>query len=191
MRISGGQARGIPLRVPHGPTVRPATDGLRQAVFSSLGARVADAHFLDLFAGSGAYGLEALSRGAADGVFVERDGRTAACLRENLAAVGRSLKRDFREIRVIEADVISILVGATLPPGIDLVFADPPYESIDTLSEPLFAGLTAFLAGEADPLVMLEMPGEKKLNPPGWVEFKRLGRDRGRQPSAAFFRPSR
>lgn len=57
MRISGGRARGIPLLAPKGDAVRPATDGMRQAVFSSLGERVNDAWFLDLFAGSGAYGL--------------------------------------------------------------------------------------------------------------------------------------
>src|ERR1019366_4147641 len=86
MRISGGQARGIPLIVPKGDAVRPATDGMRQAAFSSLGGYVTGARFLDLFAGSGAYGLEALSRGAAGGVFVEKNARAAACLRRNLAA---------------------------------------------------------------------------------------------------------
>ena len=72
MRITGGLARSIPLILPKGDAVRPATDALRQAVFSSLAARVAGARFLDLFAGSGAYGLEALSRGASSGVFVEK-----------------------------------------------------------------------------------------------------------------------
>lgn len=92
MRISGGQARGITLLVPKGESVRPATDGMRQAVFSSLANRLAEARFLDLFAGSGAYGLEAFSRGAAGGVFVERNAKTVACLRQNIAAVGRSMQ---------------------------------------------------------------------------------------------------
>src|SRR6185312_3355422 len=91
MRISGGQARGIPLVVPKGDAVRPATDGMRQAAFSSLGAVVPGARFLDLFAGSGAYGLEALSRGAANGVFVEKNAKAAGCLRQNLTAVCKSL----------------------------------------------------------------------------------------------------
>ena len=68
MRISGGAARGIQLAVPKGDAVRPATDGMRQGVFSSLAGLIPGAQFLDLFAGSGAYGLEALSRGAAGGV---------------------------------------------------------------------------------------------------------------------------
>ena len=93
MRITGGQARGIPLTLPKGDRVRPATDALRQAVFSSLAARVPGARFLDLFAGSGAYGLEALSRGASGGVFVEKDARTAGFIRDNITAVCKSLGR--------------------------------------------------------------------------------------------------
>src|SRR5688572_25253543 len=103
MRISGGKARGIPLVVPKGDAVRPATDGMRQAVFSSLGERVVGARFLDLFAGSGAYGLEALSRGAAGGVFVEQNPKAAACVRRNIAAVCKSLGRQSDELQVLQA----------------------------------------------------------------------------------------
>lgn len=106
MRITGGLARGIVLRVPGGDQVRPATDAMRQAVFSSLGARVAGATFLDLFAGAGGYGLEALSRGAASGVFIEKNAAAAACLRQNLAAVRKSL-------------------GSAPPPGGQVVRAAP------------------------------------------------------------------
>lgn len=91
MRITGGAARGIPLKAPAGDAVRPATDAMRQAVFSSLGGVVVNAYFLDLFAGTGGYGLEALSRGAAGGVFIERNAKAAACLRANLTAVRKSL----------------------------------------------------------------------------------------------------
>src|SRR3954466_4166381 len=103
MRISGGIAKGITLAVPRGDRVRPATDGLRQAVFSSLGDRVVAARFLDLFAGSGAYGLEALSRGAAGGSFVELNARAAACVRQNIAAVCKSMGRDENDLAVIQA----------------------------------------------------------------------------------------
>src|SRR5277367_393404 len=91
VRISGGLARGIELTVPRGDAVRPATDGMRQSVFSSLGALVEGARFVDLFAGSGAYGLEAFSRGASGGTFVERNAKASACLRTNIAAVCRSM----------------------------------------------------------------------------------------------------
>src|SRR6186713_2071110 len=104
MRISGGGARGITLAVPRGDTVRPATDGMRQSVFSSLGERVVGARFLDLFAGSGAYGLEAVSRGAAGGVFVEKSAKAVACLRTNITAVCKSLGRNAAELSVLQMD---------------------------------------------------------------------------------------
>src|SRR5476649_2375383 len=124
MRISGGAARGIPLVLPKGDAVRPATDAMRQAVFSSLGARVPGARFLDLFAGSGAYGLEALSRGAAGGVFVEQNAKAAACVRKNIEAVCKSLGRETHDLTVLHTDASKVpLSGGEAP---DLVFVDPP-----------------------------------------------------------------
>src|SRR4029450_2637430 len=104
MRISGGVARGIPLVAPKGDAVRPATDGMRQAVFSSLGTRGEGAWFLDLFAGSGAYGLEALSRGARGGVFIEQNPRAVSCVRQNIAAVCKSLGRPTAEVSIVTGD---------------------------------------------------------------------------------------
>src|ERR1035437_5335266 len=121
MRISGGGARGGTLTAPKGDAVRPATDGLRQAVFSSLAARVPGAVFLDLFAGSGAYGLEALSRGASGGTFVEKNAKAAACLRQNIAAVCKSLNRDEQGVKALQGDVLEWTLSTveTLP---DMVF---------------------------------------------------------------------
>lgn len=184
MRITGGQARGIPLTLPKGDVVRPATDALRQAVFSSLAAWVPDARFLDLFAGSGAYGLEALSRGAAGGVFVERDARTAGFIRQNLAAVCKSLGRTADGLQVITADATSVTLSSEAP---DLVFIDPPYEIISEIAPKLFARLDLLLASKPDALVVFEMPGEQALDPAGWRCVKRLGKG-GRQPTAAIFR---
>ena len=183
MRISGGAARGIPLLVPRGQLVRPATDGMRQAVFSSLGARVAGAFFWDLFAGSGAYGLEALSRGAAGGIFVERSPKAVACLRRNLDGVGRSLGSPPAGVEVVTADALTWSPAAAA----DLVFVDPPYEIIPQAAPALFAWLTPALAAKPDALVVFEMPGEVLLSPPGWICVKRLGRG-SRQPTAALFR---
>lgn len=185
MRISGGGARGITLAVPRGDAVRPATDGMRQAVFSSLGARVAGARFLDLFAGSGAYGLEALSRGAAGGAFVEKNGKAAACLRQNIAAVCKSLERDTAVVQVLQMDATTVPFGGGEVP--DLVFIDPPYEIIGDVAEPLFARLAEGLAAKPDALVVFEMPGEVELAPAGWSCLKRLGKG-ARQPTAAVFR---
>ena len=188
MRISGGKARGIELKVPKGDRVRPATDGLRQAVFSSLAAAVPGARFLDLFAGSGAYGLEAFSRGAAGGVFVERDARAAACIRQNIEAVARSVGGNVpADLSVTQADALQI---AAAPPGPvpDLVFIDPPYEIIPEVAPILFARLGALFADRPAAIVVFEFPGEIDLTPEGWTLVKRLGKG-ARQPTAAFFRP--
>jgi 16S rRNA (guanine966-N2)-methyltransferase len=184
MRISGGDARGIELAVPKGDAVRPATDGMRQAVFSSLGGRVVGARFVDLFAGSGAYGLEAFSRGAAGGTFVERSAKASACLRKNIAAVCRSLKRNGEELVAVEADALSLPAGVGDAP--DLIFVDPPYEDIASIAPALFAKLSAVLPADWKGLVVFEMPGEETIGPEGWSCVKRLGRG-ARQPSVAFF----
>ena len=185
MRITGGQARGIPLALPKGDKVRPATDALRQAVFSSLAARVPGARFLDLFAGSGAYGLEALSRGASGGVFVEKDARTAAFIRNNLAAVCKSLGRTSDGLQVVSADATKVVPGEAP----DLVFVDPPYEIISEVAPGIFARLAGFQAAKPDILVIFEMPGDQELAPAGWIAAKRLGKG-GRQPTAVIFKPS-
>ncbi len=186
MRISGGGARGITLTVPRGDAVRPATDGMRQAVFSSLGARVSGARFLDLFAGSGAYGLEAVSRGGSGGVFVEKNAKAAACVRQNIAAVCKSLRREPAGLDVLQMDALNVPLGASgaVP---DLVFVDPPYEVITEIVEPLFARLSEVLAAKAEALVVFEAPGEIEIAPRGWECLKRLGKG-ARQPTVSFFR---
>lgn len=187
MRISGGGARGITLKVPKGDAVRPATDGMRQAVFSSLGERVVGARFLDLFAGSGAYGLEAVSRGAAGGVFVEKNAKAAACVRENIAAVCRSLKRDAAGLSVLQMDATQVPLAAAGGEVPDLVFIDPPYEIIGEIADALFARLGETLAAKPEAIVVFELPGELTLAPAGWTMLKRLGKG-ARQPTVAFFR---
>ena len=185
MRISGGNARGITLAVPKGDLTRPATDGMRQSVFSSLAAVVPGARFLDLFAGSGAYGLEALSRGAAGGAFVEQNPRAVACVRKNIEAVCRSLGRDSGDLTVLQADARGVPLGAGALP--DLVFIDPPYELIGEIAPALFAKLAEALAGKPEAIVVFEYPGEIELAPDGWKLLKRLGKG-ARQPTVGFFR---
>ncbi len=185
MRITGGNARGIPLIAPKGDLVRPATDALRQAVFSSLAGRVEGVHFLDLFAGTGSYGLEALSRGAAGGTFIERNPKAVACLRQNLTAVCKSLARDSADVSVFTLDATTAPLARGVVP--ELVFIDPPYEIISEVAALLFARLTEALATAVDPVVSFEMPGELELAPVGWQCVKRLGKG-VRQPTVAFFR---
>lgn len=184
MRISGGQARGIPLRVPKGDAVRPATDGMRQAVFSSLAAWLPGARFADLFAGSGGYGLEAFSRGAAGGVFVEKSLKAIACLRANVEAVSKSTGRSAASLGVSPVDVLTWVPDpGDLP---DLVFIDPPYEIIPEVAPVLFNRLAGFLAAKPEALVVFEAPGELTLDSPGWTCRKRLGKG-AHQPTVSIY----
>ncbi len=182
------------MSVPKGDATRPATDGLRQSVFSSLAAWVPGSRFLDLFAGSGGYGLEAMSRGAAGGVFVESNAKAVACIRKNIDAVGKSLGGGaaMAGVRVVQGDAL-VLAGvdageAGTPDAPDLVFVDPPYEMIPKIAPALLARLAELLAGKADPVIVFELPGELDLTPPeGWVLAKRLGKG-ARQPTVQFLR---
>jgi 16S rRNA (guanine966-N2)-methyltransferase len=122
MRVIAGSARGVPLRAPKDRGTRPITDRVKETLFAILGERVPDARVLDLYAGSGAIGIEALSRGAASADFVEQ-GRTALeAIRANLVAT-----RTGDDARVHATDVERFL-GATTNGPWDLVVLDPPYE---------------------------------------------------------------
>ena len=186
MRITGGKARGIPLVVPKGNAVRPATDAMRQAVFSSIAPWLLDAVFLDLFAGSGAYGLEAISRGAKSGIFVELDVKAVACIRQNINAVSKSLGHPESTLNIINMDAATVAI-TSVP---DLIFIDPPYGLIPRVAPELFTRLTAILREKADPLIIFEMPGELTLSPAGWDCVKRLGKGI-RQPTVCIFRRTR
>lgn len=188
MRITGGQARGITLRIPKGDLVRPATDAMRQAVFSSIASRVEGAWFLDLFAGSGAYGLEALSRGAAGGVWVEKNAKVAACIRQNIGAVCKSLARGEHDLTVLNLDATVVSDAAGKVP--DLVFIDPPYDLIESVAPGIFVRLTTLLAAKPDPVIIFEMPGELTLKPAGWTCVRRLGKG-AHQPTVCFFKIDR
>lgn len=188
MRISGGLAKGISLTVPHGDVTRPATDGLRQAVFSSLGARVNGALFLDLFAGSGAYGLEALSRGASSGFFVDKHPRSVACIERNLTAVAKSIGRDPKTMgKITQSDALS-WIPPEGQPLVELVFIDPPYELIPSLGPKLLTHVLQCVDPTVDPLVIFETPGEITLTHPAWELVKRLGGKNAHQPGVSVFR---
>jgi 16S rRNA (guanine966-N2)-methyltransferase len=124
MRIIGGIVGGALLKVPKGYAVRPTPDLVRQALFNSLGDRVANTHVLELFAGTGALSLECLSRGAAQAVCVEKIQRHAEILRNNLESVG--LPRDRLQIRKQDAFTAIHQLAAACQ-SFDLILADPPY----------------------------------------------------------------
>lgn len=120
MRVIAGSAGGVRLATPT-RGVRPTMDRVKAAIFSSLGDAIIDARVLDLFAGTGALGIEALSRGAASVVFVENDRRSVALIEENLAKT--KLKG-----RIRNQDVYDFLQQASNIDRFHIIFADPPYE---------------------------------------------------------------
>jgi 16S rRNA (guanine966-N2)-methyltransferase len=122
MRIIAGRWRGHRLSTVKGKGVRPTTDRVREAWMSALAPSIPGSRVLDLFAGSGALGLETLSRGAARVVFVEKSPRALKALRANIEALGA---RD--QCMVIAGDALSYVVGLE-PTAFDVALADPPYE---------------------------------------------------------------
>lgn len=123
-RITGGTLRGRPLRVVAG--VRPTEARVREAVFSIWRGALAGSRFVDLFAGSGAVGLEALSRGAREVTFVEGDARVLAALRESLERFGKTGARLLRgSLPELALRRPAAALGVA---GVDLVYADPPYD---------------------------------------------------------------
>jgi 16S rRNA (guanine966-N2)-methyltransferase len=135
MRVVAGAFKGRRLQAPRGVRTRPTSDKVREALFSLL-RDVSGARVLDLYAGSGALGIEALSRGAASAMFVERDPGAVAALRRNLEAVG--VEADVRR-----QDALRFLAGE--PGTFDLVFVDPPYDSAVRVAGPLSERLPAVL----------------------------------------------
>ena len=133
-RVIAGSAGGRPLRTPRGEQTRPTAERTKEAVFSAVEARMSlrGARVLDLFAGSGQLGIEALSRGAEVAVFVERDGKTAELIRQNLATCGLSERAIVRRMSVPAA--LEQLMRQQKGPedGFDLVLMDPPYREAST-----------------------------------------------------------
>jgi len=163
MRVIAGFAKGRRLLAPRGEGTRPMMDRAREGLFSSLGEKVAGTRVLDLYAGSGSLGLEALSRGAAEAVFVERSRAALAALRANLAAVGLGGQ-------VVAADVGAYLQRATGP--FDLVFVDPPYALPLASVESILGGLAGLLA--AGGTVVLHRRAGEGLGPlPGLAVIDR------------------
>ena len=120
MRVIAGSAGGIQLAVPK-RGVRPTMDRVKAAIFSSLAGEIVGARILDLFAGSGALGIEALSRGAASALFVEED-------RQSIAAIEKNLAKTKLEGRVRQQDAFEFLKRSAPTEKFGIIFADPPYE---------------------------------------------------------------
>jgi len=155
MRVIAGEARGRPLRAPKGSATRPTTDRVREALFNALGSQLdlRGARVLDLFAGTGALGIEALSRGAAHAVFVDHDAAARRLVAENLRSTGFSDRATVRA-----GDGTSAVLVAGLG-AFDVAFCDPPYRFDDWPA--LLDGLDArWVVIESDRLPELPSPWE-------------------------------
>lgn len=173
-RIIAGRHRGRRLEVPPGDSVRPSAERLREALFAMLEHRrppLAGARFLDLFAGSGAIGLEALSRGAAEVLLVEVDRQAAGAIRRNIEKLG------------VGGSAALLIADATRLPvpreRFDIAYLDPPYGS--GLAEPALAGLLAAGWLAADWLAVVELAAREPFTPPAAsrvVDERRYGAGR-------------
>ena len=122
MRVIAGKCRSLPLKTEPGTDTRPATDRVKETLFNMLQPYLPDCRFLDLFGGSGAIGIEALSRGAAFCCFVEQNRRAAACIRENL-----QFTRLSESALLLVADARQAVEQLRSEEPFDVVFMDPPY----------------------------------------------------------------
>ena len=162
MRVIGGEYRGRRLTAPVGDRVRPTSDRVREAIFSilfSLGG-VDGLQVVDLFAGTGALGIEALSRGAASVTFVEKDARSVEAVRANLAAVGLGDAETRGDASIVRADADTWVVSTAS--RFDLALCDPPYD---------YSGWDGLIAHLPADLAVLESRAEI-VPPEGWEVLK-------------------
>lgn len=159
MRIIAGSAGGRRLKAPDTGDTRPATDRVREALFSSLGGLVVDARVADLYAGSGSLGLEALSRGASSAVFVENGRKALRALEQNVTTIGLG-----GEVVAMTVRAYLARAGATF----DLVFMDPPWDQPATVMGEEMAALDALLAAGATVVVSRRAGDPLPVPPETW-----------------------
>ncbi len=194
MRITGGIARGIPLILPTRGEIRPATDYLREAVFSSLGGLTEGASVLDCFAGTGAYSWEALSRGAVSAILADKNPAASVAQKKNFSALKKSLEArgaNVPAVRFLSADLLSARPLPEDLPLADLIFCDPPWGLWQKPETALAVERIAAFARTESPdttRLILETPaGFEPSVPAGWSLLKRIGKKGKDQPSAGIF----
>ena len=149
MRIIAGRARSLPLKTVPGLATRPTTDRIKETLFNMINPYLPGASFLDLFAGSGGIGLEAVSRGAAHAVFVEQNRAAAACIQENIR-----FTRFEAESTLLCMDVFAALRKLEGGKPFDIIFMDPPYDRM--LERQVLEQLRGSTLVSADTLILVE-----------------------------------
>jgi 16S rRNA (guanine966-N2)-methyltransferase len=166
MRVISGSAGGIPLRIPS-HDLRPTMEMVRGAIFSALGERVIEARVLDLFSGSGAFGIEALSRGAAAATFVDDHPKAIAAIKANL-------EKTRLEAAVVRSDVFRFLEKTDQT--FDLIFADPPYSKHprdpDLAAELIASNALKNHLLEDGLLVLEKTSGDLSVEAHGWAAIR-------------------
>jgi 16S rRNA (guanine966-N2)-methyltransferase len=169
LRIIGGQWRSRLIEFPDVAGLRPTPDAVRETLFNWLAPMIAGARCLDLFAGSGALGFEAASRGAGDVTMVERDRQAVTKLRAGIELL------QARRVSVLQSDALAYLAGT--PTAFDIVFLDPPYDHPALLARSVEALSPGWLAPRARIYMEHRAGTEAPALPPGWdiLRSKRSG----------------
>lgn len=157
MRIIAGTARSLPLKTIAGMETRPTTDRIKETLFNMLQDEVPGSYFLDLFAGSGQIGLEAVSRGARYAVFVDNNKKAAACIEDNIA-----FTKFGKETKLYPSDVLSALRSMEGKYQFDIIFMDPPYNQ--QIEKDVLSYLAASSLVKEDTLIIVEASLETEFD---------------------------
>lgn len=152
MRVIAGKARRLLLKTVEGKEIRPTTDRIKETLFNMLLGEIEGSVFLDLFAGSGAIGIEALSRGAKKAYFVDKNSKAIACIEENLKHT-----KLYEEAKIIRSDAVSALtrIEQSEKEPLDIIFMDPPYD--EGIEERVIERLIKMDLINSDTLIIIEL----------------------------------
>lgn len=167
MRVISGQARGLKLKAPEGLETRPTTDRIKESFFNIISQEIYDTAFLDLFSGSGAIGIEALSRGAAEAVFVDNSRESIEVINDNLTRA-----RFTDRAQVINGNVLSVIASlGRQGKRFDIIFMDPPYNK-GLVEAALAAVRDAALLNDGGFIVAEQAVDEEPLNISGFCTVR-------------------
>lgn len=179
MRITGGKAKGIRIIAPKGYKIRPATDKNREAVFASLNISIEGSTCIDLFAGSGSYGLEALSRKAKSCTFIDKEKASIESIKINFSNVQKSAKINSENAVFKKLNLLSLPKSPNLE--FDVIFLDPPYLLWEKYMKFLLDELAIFYSHK-NTILVIEIPGNVYPISKKWSSYKSIGKNEKSNP---------